>query len=100
MRANLATLDAHRSSAHWTTSATSAGTSSGFSSANTSSEARTFLSIDRLVSSPLVTIIRSRACGPTRSHTHSRIRGLRTDVTAPSVTETTRDCISSSSAAA
>ena len=100
MRANLATLDAHRSSAHWTTSATACGTSSGFSSASTSSDARTFLSIDFLVSSPLVTIIRPRACGPTRSHTHSRMRGLRTDMTSPLVTSATSACISSSSAAA
>ena len=99
-RLNFATLLAHRSSAHWITSATSGGTSSGFSSASASRLWRTVLSMLTLASPSLWTIISLRASAPTRCSTHARILGLRTLVMAPSVTSRTVCSISVSSCAA
>ena len=99
-RWNFATDEAQRSSAHCMTSATSGGTSSGFSPARIKRLPRTDLSIEYLASPSLKTVISFSACGPTRSSTHWRILGLRTLVIAPPVTSRTICWISSNSVVA
>ena len=62
--------------------------------------ARTVLSMLYFLSPSFQTSIILSAWGPTRSITHSRIRGLRTDVMTPLVTSATSSSISTNSSAA
>ena len=97
-RLNFATLEAQISSAHCMTSATSLGTSSGFSSARIKRLARTVLSMLNFLTPSLCVVINARASSPTRSITHCFILEERTDVIMPSAISLTSPCTSSNSA--